>query len=87
MRQRSDYFKRTHKVGADNHDCPCIVELTAIVGCGEDGQQLPVRVELVSIFHHLMRPADQIQIVSMEEIQYYVLSEGIRHTPASIQYI
>jgi hypothetical protein len=34
-----------------------------------------------------MRPADQIQIVSMEEIQYYVLSEGIRHTPARIQYI
>jgi hypothetical protein len=71
-----------HEVGGDHHDGPGVVELAAVVGRREDGQQLPVGLELVAILHHLVRAADQVQPVPGEEVRYYVVSECVRYTSA-----
>ena len=77
--RRLEDLKRTHECVVHAHHGPCVVELSAVVGGTEYGHQLPTREELVAVFDHLMRPTDQVQVVSAEELGHHVLAEGERH--------
>ena len=44
-----------HQALVDRHDRAGVVELAAVVGRREDGDQLPVGEELVAVLHHLGR--------------------------------
>lgn len=64
---RSTHLERAKQRLVDAHHCTSIVEFTTIVGGAEQRDQLPLREELVSIFHNLVRAAYQIHIVFLEE--------------------
>lgn len=47
----------------------CVVELAAIIGCGEEGHQLTLGEELVAVLDHLMSTANQIEIMLCQEFR------------------
>ncbi len=69
-------LERAHQRVVHAHHGARIVELSAVVGRAEDGHQLPASKELVSFLHHLMRSADQVEVVSAQEVRHHVFSEG-----------
>lgn len=58
-----------------------IVEFAAVVGGGEQRDQLTLGEELVSVFNHLMRTADQVHVVFLQEARHNVRAECEGHTP------
>ena len=55
-----------------------VVELAAIVGRREDGDQLPVSEELVAVLHDLVRAHHQVEVVLGQELAHDVGAEGVR---------
>jgi len=62
------YLEGAHQCLVYTHHAPGIVKLPAVVGGGEQGDQLPLGEKLVPILHDLMSSAYQVQIVSVEEL-------------------
>ena len=71
-------LEAAHESVVDAHHSACVVELTAVVGCGEQRDQLPLREELVAVFNHLMGAADQVDVVLLVEGRDNLLPEGER---------
>mmetsp|Transcript_11461 Transcript_11461/g.20687 ORF Transcript_11461/g.20687 Transcript_11461/m.20687 type:complete len:342 (+) Transcript_11461:1304-2329(+) len=65
-----------HQGLIDTHHGPTVVKLPTVVGRGEDGDQLPLREELVSIFNNLMSAANQIKVVLPQEPLNDIRSES-----------
>jgi hypothetical protein len=63
------------------HHCSGIIEFTAVVRCGKQGNKLPTSKEFVSIFDNLMRAANEVQIVLVQKLRDNVLPESERDTP------
>ena len=53
--------------------------LRTVVGSAEDSNELSLCEELVSIFNDLMRTANEVEIVLLEEFFYNVCTEGERN--------
>ena len=70
-----------HEGLVDRHDGGRVVELPAVVRGREEGDELPAGEELVPVLHHLVGPADQIQIVLVEKGADDVLPEGEGDAP------
>ena len=68
------------QIVVDAHQGSRVVELSAVVGGRKDGDKLSFSEELVALFHHLMRPAHQVQIMLLAEHLHIVRSKGERHS-------
>jgi len=67
------------QVFVDAHQGAGVVELSAIVGRRKNGDELSLREELVALFDHLVRAADQVQVVLLAEDLNIVRAKGERH--------
>ena len=67
-----------HEAVVDAHHRARIVELAAIVGCREDGDQLPLGKELVAVLDDLVRAADEVEVVLVEEARDHVGAKSVR---------
>ena len=68
------------QVFVDAHQGTRVVELSTVVGCGEDGDQLPFCEEFVALLDHLMGAADQVEVVLLAKDLHVVWSEGKGHS-------
>merc|ERR1719229_68317 len=84
---RLQYLKRAHQSLVYRHHCTRIVKFAAIVWCTEEGDQLALGEEFVSIFNNLMSSAYQIKIMLVQELCHNFCSKckadsSIVFTPA-----
>ena len=63
-----------------HHSCT-VIELSAVVGGREKGNQLLFGKEFIPVLHHLMRTADQVQLVLAQEVRNHLFPEHIAHPP------
>uniref|UniRef100_A0A1I8JA28 TOG domain-containing protein n=1 Tax=Macrostomum lignano TaxID=282301 RepID=A0A1I8JA28_9PLAT len=70
------HLKATHQSLINAHHGPGIVKLAAIVGRGEQRHQLALGKELVAVLNHLMGPADEVQIVLVQELGHHLGAEA-----------
>ena len=68
----------------DAHHRAAVVELPAVVGRREHGDQLLLREELIAVLDHLVSPADQIQLVLLQEGTHDLLPEDVAHPPLGL---
>jgi len=68
-----------HERFIDGHHRSGIVEFTTIVRGREDRHQTPLRKELVSVLHNLMRSANEVEIVFFEELCDDITAERERN--------
>ena len=64
----------------NTHHGACIVKLSAVVGSTEEGDELALGEELVSIFDDLMSTADEIHVMLLQEARNDVGTEGEGNT-------
>lgn len=69
------YLETTHQSFIDAHHTAGVVEFSAIVWRGEQGDQLTLRKEFVTVFDNLMRSAYQIHIVAIQESRHHIRAE------------
>lgn len=74
---RFQHLETAHQRLVDGHHRPGIVELTAIVWGGEDGDQLPLREELVAILNDLMGTADQVHVLLLQERSHHIRTKDV----------
>mmetsp|Transcript_76523 Transcript_76523/g.211814 ORF Transcript_76523/g.211814 Transcript_76523/m.211814 type:complete len:264 (-) Transcript_76523:157-948(-) len=72
-------LERAIQIAADLHHRGGIVELSTVVRCREYGDKLAIAEELVAVLHHLVRAADEVQVVALEEGSNHVRTKGERH--------
>mmetsp|Transcript_50943 Transcript_50943/g.134763 ORF Transcript_50943/g.134763 Transcript_50943/m.134763 type:complete len:310 (-) Transcript_50943:693-1622(-) len=72
-----------HQALVHRHHRARVVKLAAVVGGGEDGDELPVGEELVAVLDDLVRTHDQVVVVLLQELAHDVGAERVRH-PAVI---
>mmetsp|Transcript_14345 Transcript_14345/g.54079 ORF Transcript_14345/g.54079 Transcript_14345/m.54079 type:complete len:226 (+) Transcript_14345:306-983(+) len=75
---RLQNLERAHESLVHTHHCARVVELSAVVRRREDGHQAPAREELVAILDDLVRPAHQVEAVSLEELLDDRLTKSVR---------
>lgn len=73
--RRLQDLKGTQQTLVHAHHGAGIVKLSAIVGRAEQRNELPFREEFISILHNLMRAADQVHVVLLQEARYHVGSK------------
>lgn len=73
------YLKRTHEWIIDWHHSAGVVKLSAVIWGGEERNQRAFGKELVAVFDDLVGPANQIQVMAVEELRYDVGTEGEAH--------
>ena len=76
------YFENlegAHECLVHRHHGTSVVELAAVVGSAEEGDQLTFGEELVPILHHLVGPANQVEVVLVEEFGRHLCAERERH--------
>ena len=74
------YLERTQQTLVHAHHRAGIVKLSAVIGCTEQRNQLPLREELVAIFDDLMRTTDQVHVMFLQESRYHVRTESERNS-------
>lgn len=77
VRGRADDLEGAHQSIRHRHHRPRVIKLSAVIGRREDGDQLAVGLELVTVLHHLMRATHQVQSVTHQEVRYHVMSECV----------
>jgi hypothetical protein len=82
---RGTYLERAKQGLVHRHHRAGIVKLSTIVRRGEQRDELSFGKELVPIFHDLMSPADQIQVVLLQEARHDVRSKPERDTPVVLR--
>ena len=75
---RFEYLERTDQIFINAHECAWVVELPTIVWGWEYGNKHPFWEKLVALFHHLMCPADQIEIMLLTKHLHVIRTEGER---------
>ena len=61
-----------------------VVKRSAVVRSREDGDQLSLGEEFVAVLDHLVGPADQIEVVLLEELLDDLWAERKAHSPAAL---
>jgi hypothetical protein len=69
-------LEAAHESVINGHHSACIVELTTIVGSGEQSNELSLCKELIAVLNYLMRTANQVNIVLLIESRYDFLTES-----------
>lgn len=64
---RLQYLEGTHESVVHTHHGTGVVELAAVVGSTEQSDELPLGEEFVAVLHDLVRAADQVEVVLLEE--------------------
>ena len=59
------------------HDGCFVTATVAVVGCGEDGDDVAVVGPVVTVHHKLMGACYQFQVIRVVELLRYVLAEGV----------
>ena len=77
---RMVYLERTQQALVNAHHRTGIVKLATVIGRAEQGDELPLGEELVSVFHNLMGTADQVHIVLLQEARHNIGAECKRYT-------
>lgn len=70
------YLKGAQQALVHAHHGAGIVEFTTVVRGGEQGDQLPLRKELVSVLYDLMGPANEIHVMFLQEPRNHIGAEG-----------
>jgi hypothetical protein len=75
----TEHFETTRQVFVHEHHGRGVVELSAVVGGAEDGDQpsLARREELVATLHHLMRTHEQLEPILEQKLTHHVPTEEI----------
>lgn len=69
------YLERAHERFVYAHHAAGIVKLAAVVGSRKQSHQLALGEEFVTVLNHLMSPANQVQVVAVEELADHISSE------------
>lgn len=72
----SSHLERAEQALVHTHHGSSIVEFSAVVRCTEQGHELALGEELVTVFHDLVGTADQIHIVLLKEPGHNVGTES-----------
>lgn len=70
-----------HECFVDTHHGPGVVEFSAVIGSGEERNKLTTGKELVTVFDDLMRPANEVEVVFVQELCDNIFSKGEGDTP------
>lgn len=73
--RRLEDLERAEQALVDAHHRTSVVELAAVVGRREKSDELALAKELVSVLDDLMRAADEIHVVLLQEARHHVRSE------------
>lgn len=73
-------LERAEQRFVNRHHCAGIVEFSTVIRRREQGYQLSLGEKLVSVFDNLMRSADQIHVVFLQEPRYHIWTESERHS-------
>lgn len=77
--QSATYLERTQQTLVDTHHGACIVEFTTIVGRAKERDKLSLREEFVTVFYNLMRSADKVHVMLLQESGYNVGTKRERY--------
>ncbi len=77
---RLEDLERAHQRVVHAHHGTRVVELTTVVGRAEDGDQLALGEEFVTVLDDLVSAADEVQVMSAQELGHHVLAKGKGHT-------
>uniref|UniRef100_A0A6B2LC98 Uncharacterized protein n=1 Tax=Arcella intermedia TaxID=1963864 RepID=A0A6B2LC98_9EUKA len=77
---RTKDLKGAHKGFIDGHHGAGVVELPAVVGGGEDGDELALGEELVAVLDDLVRTDHEVEFVPAQEVFYNVPTKRERDT-------
>jgi hypothetical protein len=69
-------LERAQEALVHAHHGAGVVELSAVVGGTEESHKLTFREEFIAVLHDLMRTADQIHIMFLQEARHHVRAEG-----------
>jgi hypothetical protein len=70
------YLERAQQTLIYTHHGTCVVKFATVVRCTKQRNQLPLGEEFVTVLHHLMRSADQVHVVFLQEPGYDIGTEG-----------
>lgn len=73
------YLEGAEQTLIHTHHGAGVVELAAVVGRAEEGYELALREELVTILDDLVSTADQVHVMFLKEPGNHVRSKGERH--------
>ncbi len=74
--QNIPYLKRAHECFVDGHHPACVIELAAVIRCGEEGDKLTFCEEFVAILYNLMCTTNQVKIVPVEKFAHHIRAKG-----------
>jgi hypothetical protein len=74
-------LEAAHELLIHRHHSPGIVKLPAVVGRGEDGDELPLPEELVPILHNLMGAHDEVKVELLQKVRNHIRPVRVAHTP------
>ena len=75
--RRPQHLKAALQILSHVHHSSRVVELSAVIRSAEDRHQAPVRLELVPVLYYLVSAADEVEVVSLEELVDDVVPEGV----------
>lgn len=73
---RLENLERAKQALVDAHHGTGIVKLAAVVGSGEEGDELALGEELVAVLDDLVSTADEIHVMFLEEARHHVWTKG-----------
>lgn len=73
-------LERAEQALVNAHHGTRIIELSAVVGRAEQGDQLALRKELVAVFNNLVSTTNEIHVVLLQKTGYYVGPKGEGNT-------
>ena len=75
--ERLEQLEAAQQLVADAHDGAPVVELAAVVGRGEDGDEDAVLKELVAVLDDHVGAADEVEVVALQEVHDDGLAEAV----------
>ena len=60
-------LERAHQAVIHRHQCPRVIKFAAVIGRAKHCDQRAATEKLISVFYHLVRPTDQIDVIFLEE--------------------
>ena len=77
--RRLQDLEGAHQRIVNAHHSSRVLKLPAIVGSRENGHQLSLCEELVAFLDHLMRPADEVDVVLLQKVRHHIAAEDETH--------
>merc|ERR1719247_928391 len=75
---RLEHLETAHQRLIDGHHRAGIVELSTIVGCTEDGDELSLGKELVTIFYDLVCANNEVHVLLLQEAAHHIWAKDER---------